>query len=1510
MIRFLSSGWTRVVASALLLSLAGSACQKKRSPEFVQGDGEYIYSIAAFDGKTYDLTTKDLIAPGIASDADEVVLSEGNSVIRSFDAVEFEADIELTEISDKILNDFSFFGKAGSEDSYKLQLGFTENHLIVYKVADEADIPSNEMTYAIPVAESGKYKVPMLGYPLSKYVVEYVEDSRGKKTKQKTSIPKDFLADSTHFSVDTSSVVYFDDEEKINLLPTTFFDEADEWFYEVTVVDGPLNTQLGSQLGAGKARFTRTSNSLMAVDVNIPEEAQDLSGEKLPRILQLPVRWVEFKLAQTGADALLTEKLLDEKDAGAVDWKQRPYGLFDFRRINNLDSANANSIRVRRLEIDDDYFSVTIASSDSGTAIHYSFARDNSKIEGKTYPALDRRKFGFWRHLKQFYPGQLTTSEKNVERNISLGRMYPEDNVINVYLTDNTPDVPGFLRAIEAAVEAWDEAFVEAARGSKWENNPIRVKLNLDKRVKNGDVRYNKISFYDFNINVGGLLGYGPSVTDERNGQIFSSTNHIYLRTYREGVYRDLKSYIRNQLGLFDDLGIDSIEYPNQILRNTSNLDITFDNVADVQTDMFARELGYGKSESEVSFRSYASSDVRFNYDFQDSINRAKHIAELGDFERSQLYNGKDFAKFQADKFKALSKFGNHSGSCNYRAAVINTFAEIERECGNLRFGRYVEDLRASKDAVDLTQLDFPDDIFNECAMKLLEPTLRSTLVHEFGHNLGLTHNFMGSADDDNFWRNEDGIPVSRSTSVMDYPDADEDRGFKPGPYDVAAIRYGYYGMVELKENDETGKPLVVSIDSGDSRDTRPIEERLDDPSKLRNYLYCWDFDITEREIPNEDPKCRRWDRGSNPVQMAYALIDRFNSLATMRMARFENVSLGNPTYYIDDQVLLPLRTLYVQYRYKLYLKTKELNDPYFVKNEANFDEFIKTFVGDISLADLEPYKGDDLALEKFVESLDELQQYKLASDVIFKFFKELAFADDRYCTVWDVNAENGEKVFSRAYSFAKVRSKIFNLTRLEGGLSVANCQEAAPFITEKGKNQIVDSYGNSFKDIKYTANDAIFEQQWTHGNIANVPYLDKDSIQVGLSIIRLFAFQHLTARDEPFAVNSLGEPVKMVPFSVANQNSFAPSFMDNKNYRRELLGEFEQRLANGVDKARFGADPRNFDSESDRFLSQFSEEQGLLAAMYFNLLQSVYAPGENAVSRLKELRPDKYNRADFERIFPAGSDARKGIAYVRSADGEYFVSEDPSSPIYRLIKRFEQVQDEIATTTSLEQLKREKERAISVAMRVQSAFFEEFTKDPEVDLNLLKLYAIDKATKVLAEMYVPAPEPSEEATVPVDAADEGEEVAPAEPVDTSDGEAIEDATNSESLVVVDRYINEAIPYIELAIEGGVTIDSDFIKDLLLELNGAEELERSLVGTLLDVIKPDEYPFIDLAYSTILQKRAYLAENEVSTEENDLKIVSSVYATLVFILEAEKLSPENFSEKGAQETILRSVILR
>ena len=88
------------------------------------------------------------------------------------------------------------------------------------------------------------------------------------------------------------------------------------------------------------------------------------------------------------------------------------------------------------------------------------------------------------------------------------------------------------------------------------------------------------------------------------------------------------------------------------------------------------------------------------------------------------------------------------------------------------------------------------------------------TAAHEFGHALGLDHNFMGSVDQRNFPVDAKGNIIYYSSSIMDYNQYISDAFFETtsgtpvwGSYDVAATG------VDLQAT-ALSTPLVGAVDA------------------------------------------------------------------------------------------------------------------------------------------------------------------------------------------------------------------------------------------------------------------------------------------------------------------------------------------------------------------------------------------------------------------------------------------------------------------------------------------------------------------------------------------------------------------------------------------------------------------------------------------------------------------------------------------------------------------------
>ncbi len=163
------------------------------------------------------------------------------------------------------------------------------------------------------------------------------------------------------------------------------------------------------------------------------------------------------------------------------------------------------------------------------------------------------------------------------------------------------------------------------------------------------------------------------------------------------------------------------------------------------------------------------------------------------------------------------------------------------------------------------------------------------TTWHEFGHTLGLDHNWMGSVDRPNFPHYKDGSGRDHlggySSSLMDY-NATPDRVFwkndsaKFGwyPYDKAAIAFIYANAQAPGFTAPAAcAPANVCTFSGQAKTGEASFKRYSDPygssadgKAERTYLYCNDVHT------KYTPFCREFDFGTTPSEIMASAIDNY----------------------------------------------------------------------------------------------------------------------------------------------------------------------------------------------------------------------------------------------------------------------------------------------------------------------------------------------------------------------------------------------------------------------------------------------------------------------------------------------------------------------------------------------------------------------------------------------------------------------------------------------------------
>ena len=185
-----------------------------------------------------------------------------------------------------------------------------------------------------------------------------------------------------------------------------------------------------------------------------------------------------------------------------------------------------------------------------------------------------------------------------------------------------------------------------------------------------------------------------------------------------------------------------------------------------------------------------------------------------------------------------------------------------------------------------------------EWTQNLIDTYWSQVAWHEFGHSLGLAHNFMGSIDKPNFptYKDPKGTHYAMySSSVMEYNSAPDRVFWKAGwgPYDQGAISWIY-------ANDARGSGAAGDSISGQSSSTNAqLAPPWKDPHGFANgketqYLFC------SHQHLSYTPFCRMGDSGTTPSEIVANQIDAYEWQYTWRNFRKYRKLWDNSQYALS----------------------------------------------------------------------------------------------------------------------------------------------------------------------------------------------------------------------------------------------------------------------------------------------------------------------------------------------------------------------------------------------------------------------------------------------------------------------------------------------------------------------------------------------------------------------------------------------------------------------------------
>lgn len=211
--------------------------------------------------------------------------------------------------------------------------------------------------------------------------------------------------------------------------------------------------------------------------------------------------------------------------------------------------------------------------------------------------------------------------------------------------------------------------------------------------------------------------------------------------------------------------------------------------------------------------------------------------------------------------------------------------AALQKKSAVLKYRKALLTHAASRPGcMDFSREGMIGTFVNSSFRAMLKDTLKQTLVHEMGHSLGLTHNFIASYDKENFQFADEKEQSRIASSVMDYI---EDKFLVyggPGPYDVHALRAAYTGTFLPAK----GKKLVtldeIKAKVGQWTQMTPAKAAA---LPIKTFLYCTDKDV------RWEPVCQRHDMGGSAVEIVDNIIKDYNDAYIMSGHDYDRLTFG-----------------------------------------------------------------------------------------------------------------------------------------------------------------------------------------------------------------------------------------------------------------------------------------------------------------------------------------------------------------------------------------------------------------------------------------------------------------------------------------------------------------------------------------------------------------------------------------------------------------------------------------
>ncbi len=531
------------------------------------------------------------------------------------------------------------------------------------------------------------------------------------------------------------------------------------------------------------------------------------------------------------------------------------------------------------------------------------------------YPIHDHNQYGFFKNKSMVL--KLDNDSQRKEKKYLLNRWAPgtekSPRFVNYYLSDSffKPENANILKATKKSEKVMNDALRQA-------NSGLRLKFDYQTRGKSsGDLRNNVVVLIDDPL-ANGLLGYAPTVTNPYTGEIVQGHINMYggvLTSTSRRVWQSMVDLTKEkaQVSFLSNAkkGLGQINQEDQTEQNEKGISDTV--LADIQSQLEKKEKRIAKFKKEIKKSGFLSQKSLSK--IQKNQNRALESVkrDLKKNVNPSHLNMKDLNQLEKLSLKKEQKIHRFSTNNAYSEEFLQIAGKVKSLLPGVQNEKdfFVEGTEVLKSWSDLSEK------LKQKAIDIIVPyAYTSTLVHEFGHALGLRHNFIGSFDKDNFYSKKEmdelGERVGSSfenapvySSVMDYANSTLNELTIFGKYDIAALRFAYAREVEVttkkevKEGEEEGKIEEISEFVKIPTTLQALYPTLSGQNQeKKDYSFCTDGNA------GLSTSCSRFDEGTTLVEITEHRIAQYKRLYQYRNLRDgrNNFSTANLSSYLTSR--------------------------------------------------------------------------------------------------------------------------------------------------------------------------------------------------------------------------------------------------------------------------------------------------------------------------------------------------------------------------------------------------------------------------------------------------------------------------------------------------------------------------------------------------------------------------------------------------------------------------------